>query len=71
MVHIEIQSALKGKALVKIIDGEGDSQINVAELLISVNYAVPVESGTPRQTKETTASAEPPGGMCMKFRVMS
>ncbi|KAF6724964.1 Tudor domain-containing protein 1 [Oryzias melastigma] len=60
MVHIEIQSALKGKALVKIIEGEGDSQINVAELLISVNYAIPVESGTPRQTKETTASAEPP-----------
>ncbi|XP_024141314.1 tudor domain-containing protein 1 isoform X1 [Oryzias melastigma] len=60
MVHIEIQSALKGKALVKIIEGEGDSQINVAELLISVNYAIPVESGTPQQTKETTASAEPP-----------
>lgn len=66
-VNVEIQSAHKGKALVAIIEGEAYSEINVAELLISANYAAPADSNTLQQTEETTASAEPPGGMCMKF----
>uniref|UniRef100_A0A3P9MK51 Tudor domain-containing protein 1 n=1 Tax=Oryzias latipes TaxID=8090 RepID=A0A3P9MK51_ORYLA len=59
-VNVEIQSAHKGKALVAIIEGEGYSEINVAELLISANYAAPADSNTLQQTEETTASAEPP-----------
>uniref|UniRef100_A0A3Q1I304 Tudor domain containing 1 n=1 Tax=Acanthochromis polyacanthus TaxID=80966 RepID=A0A3Q1I304_9TELE len=66
ILHIEIQGAHEGKALVALIDEASDPQANVAELLISAGYAAPAPNPTPptpptssdHQTEETTASAE-------------
>uniref|UniRef100_A0A3P8TKQ9 Tudor domain-containing protein 1 n=1 Tax=Amphiprion percula TaxID=161767 RepID=A0A3P8TKQ9_AMPPE len=56
ILHIEIQGAHEGKALVAMIDETSDPQANVAELLISAGYAAPAPAP---QADETTTSAEP------------
>uniref|UniRef100_A0A4W6CCG7 Tudor domain-containing protein 1 n=1 Tax=Lates calcarifer TaxID=8187 RepID=A0A4W6CCG7_LATCA len=63
ILHIEIQGAHEGKALVAMIDEVSDPQANVAELLISAGYAAPAPITTTNDQQAdqtiTTTAAEP------------
>uniref|UniRef100_A0A3P8PUR5 Tudor domain-containing protein 1 n=1 Tax=Astatotilapia calliptera TaxID=8154 RepID=A0A3P8PUR5_ASTCA len=50
ILHIEIQGAHGGKALVTMIDESSDPQANIAELLISAGYAAPCAVTTDNET---------------------
>lgn len=71
ILHIEIQGAHEGKALVAMIDEVSDPQANVAELLISAGYAAPAPVTTTNDQQAdqtiTTTAAEPHGGKCLKL----
>ncbi|KAG8008701.1 Tudor domain-containing protein 1 [Nibea albiflora] len=63
ILHIEIQGAHEGKALVAMIDEASDPQANIAALLISAGFGTPapVTTGTEQQADQTTTAAvEPP-----------
>uniref|UniRef100_A0A669E863 Tudor domain-containing protein 1 n=1 Tax=Oreochromis niloticus TaxID=8128 RepID=A0A669E863_ORENI len=53
ILHIEIQGAHEGKALVTMIDESSDPQANIAELLISACYAAPCAVTTDNETAVT------------------
>nr|XP_004567589.2 tudor domain-containing protein 1 [Maylandia zebra] len=53
ILHIEIQGAHGGKALVTMIDESSDPQANIAELLISAGYAAPCAVTTDNETVVT------------------
>ncbi|XP_023281805.1 tudor domain-containing protein 1 [Seriola lalandi dorsalis] len=62
ILRIEIQGAHEGKVLVAMIDEGSDPQANVAELLISADYARPaaVPTSSDQQVDQTvTPAAEP------------
>lgn len=46
ILRVEIQGAHEGKVLVAMIDEGSDPQANIAELLISANYAAPAPHPT-------------------------
>ncbi|XP_076616576.1 tudor domain-containing protein 1 [Chaetodon auriga] len=62
ILHIEIQGAHEGKALVTMIDKTSDPQANIAELLTSGGFTAPapVTAGSDQQADQAaTAAAEP------------
>lgn len=67
ILHIEIQGAHEGKALVTMIDESSDPQANIAELLISACYAAPCAVTT---DNETAVTAEAQGMMDLKVMVL-
>ncbi|XP_069374095.1 tudor domain-containing protein 1 isoform X1 [Paralichthys olivaceus] len=66
ILRVEIQRADEGKALVAIIDEGSDPQANIAELLISADYAVsaPVATMSSDQQVDQTTSASPKMPAC-------
>ncbi|XP_059180349.1 tudor domain-containing protein 1 [Centropristis striata] len=62
ILHIEIQGAQDGKALVAMIDEASDPQANVAELLTSAGFAAPAPPPTSgdHQVEPTAAAAAEP-----------
>lgn len=68
ILHIEIQGAHEGKALVTMIDESSDPQANIAELLISAGYAAPCAVTT---DNDTAVTAEAQGRMHLKVMVFS
>lgn len=65
ILHIEIQGAHEGKALVAMIDEASDPQANVAELLTSAGFGAPAPVPTSSEQhadQKATATAELHGG---------
>ncbi|KAG7227917.1 hypothetical protein INR49_013711, partial [Caranx melampygus] len=62
ILRIEIQGAHEGKVLVTMIDEGSDPQANIAELLISANYAAPAPHPTvgDQQVDQTAVPAAAP-----------
>ncbi|XP_070847181.1 tudor domain-containing protein 1 [Chaetodon trifascialis] len=62
ILHIEIQGAHEGKALVTMIDKTSDPQANIAELLTSGGFTASalVTAGSDQQADQTTTAAAKP-----------
>lgn len=64
ILSIEIQGAHKGKVLVTMTDEGSDPQANIAELLISANYAAaaPLPTFSEQQVDQAAVPAAEPQG---------
>lgn len=67
ILRIEITGEHDGKLLVTMIDEASDPQANMAELLSSAGFAVPVPTISDQQADQTASAAvDPQGVRCMK-----
>lgn len=61
ILRVEIEGAHEGKALVVMVDETSDPQDNIAELLISAGYALPVPAaGSLKADNDPQAEQAPP-----------